>query len=80
MKRKKRSCQFPAESRYCLREESADVLTLKIPLSGGWDGTIEVKRGGKLVLFSGAVVKFKNNGEIKVERRLFGRGKVSVVK
>ena len=44
-----------------------------------WDGTIEVKRGGKLVLLSSAVVKFKNNGEIKVERRLFGRGKVKII-
>jgi len=72
---------MPQRSKIVVEKGSTLIIsgTVANDCEDGWDGTIEVKSGGKLILLSSAVIKFKNNGKIKVERRLFGRGKVKII-
>ena len=44
----------------------------------GWEGTIEVKRGGTLRLLSDSQILFKGLGKIVVDKKKSKRGKVIV--
>ena len=73
---------MPQRSKIVVENGSTLIISGNITndCEAGWDGSIEVKSGGKVFVVSSATIKFKGDGKIITEKRLFKRGKLKVDK
>ena len=71
---------MPQKSKIVIEKGSTLIVggTITNDCEQGWEGTIEVKRGGTLRLLSDAQIIFKGSGKIVIDKKKSKRGKVIV--
>ena len=71
---------MPQKSKIVIEKGSTLIIggTITNDCEQGWEGTIEVKRGGTLRLLSDSQILFKGLGKIVVDKKKSKRGKVIV--